>query len=152
LFLRHDARIPGNSMKNQEKRLLWATLIVCSLLLSAALLESSSVAAASRPSSAMPRSGVSAWLDGSDHYSASAGATSPQVDGYASASPAPQDAAGSAKPQDPPAKDSGMVWVNTEAGVYHKPGSRWYGKTKKGKYMLESDAVRAGYKPAKPGK
>ena len=42
-----------------------------------------------------------------------------------------------------------MVWVNTESGVYHKRGTRWYGKTKKGKYMLESDAVKAGYKPAK---
>ena len=25
-----------------------------------------------------------------------------------------------------------MVWVNTESGVYHKPGTRWYGKTKTG--------------------
>ncbi len=41
-----------------------------------------------------------------------------------------------------------MVWVNTQTGVYHKWGSRWYGKTKHGKYMLEADAVKAGYKPA----
>jgi hypothetical protein len=41
-----------------------------------------------------------------------------------------------------------MVWVNTDAGVYHKPGTRWYGKTKHGKYMLEADAIKAGYKPA----
>ena len=51
--------------------------------------------------------------------------------------------------QTPPAKISGMVWVNTDAGVYHKPGTRWYGKTKHGKYMLEADAIKAGYKPAK---
>lgn len=44
---------------------------------------------------------------------------------------------------------SGLVWVNTASGVYHRPGSRWYGKTKKGKYMLEADAIRAGYKLAK---
>jgi hypothetical protein len=54
-----------------------------------------------------------------------------------------------AKPQTPPAKTSGMVWVNTDTGVYHKEGSRWYGKTKHGKYMLETDAIKAGYKPAK---
>jgi hypothetical protein len=42
----------------------------------------------------------------------------------------------------------GMVWVNTESGVYHKPGTRWYGKTKHGKYMLEADAIKAGYKSA----
>jgi hypothetical protein len=51
--------------------------------------------------------------------------------------------------QKPPEKGVGMVWVNTAAGVYHKPGTRWYGKTKKGKYMLETDAIKAGYKAAK---
>jgi hypothetical protein len=51
--------------------------------------------------------------------------------------------------QTPPTKSGGMVWVNTDAGVYHKPGTRWYGKTKHGKYMLEPDAIKAGYKPAK---
>lgn len=45
------------------------------------------------------------------------------------------------------AKASGKVWVNTESGVYHKSG-RWYGKTKTGKFMTESDAKAAGYKPA----
>jgi len=37
-----------------------------------------------------------------------------------------------------------MVWVNTESG---KPGTRWYGKTKQGKYMTEADAIKAGYHP-----
>jgi len=41
-----------------------------------------------------------------------------------------------------------MVWVNTDSGVYHKPGTRWYGKTKQGKYMSESDAQKAGYRAA----
>jgi hypothetical protein len=36
-----------------------------------------------------------------------------------------------------------MVWVNTDSGVYHKQDSRWYGKTKHGKYMLEADAIKA---------
>lgn len=43
----------------------------------------------------------------------------------------------------------GMVWVNLPTGVYHREGSRWYGKTKSGKYMSESDAVKAGYHAAK---
>jgi len=47
-----------------------------------------------------------------------------------------------------PAKGSGMVWVNTDSGVYHKPGTRWYGKTRKGKYMTEADAIKAGYRAA----
>jgi hypothetical protein len=45
------------------------------------------------------------------------------------------------------AQASGKVWVNTESGVYHKSG-RWYGKTKQGKFMTESEAQAAGYKAA----
>jgi competence protein ComEA len=42
-----------------------------------------------------------------------------------------------------------MVWVNTSTGVYRKSG-RWYGKTKQGKFMTESGAVKAAIKsPAK---
>lgn len=49
--------------------------------------------------------------------------------------------------QNPPSQ--GMVWVNTGSKVYHKSGSRWYGKTKHGKWMSEADAQKAGYKAAK---
>jgi DNA uptake protein ComE-like DNA-binding protein len=44
---------------------------------------------------------------------------------------------------------NGMVWVNTDSGIYHKDGSRYYGKTKVGKYMTEADAVKAGYRASK---
>ena len=43
----------------------------------------------------------------------------------------------------PPQK--GMVWVNTETKVFHKEGSRWYGKTKSGKWMSEEDAPQGGH-------
>jgi hypothetical protein len=47
-----------------------------------------------------------------------------------------------------PANSSGMVWVNTDSGIYHKPGTRYFGKTKHGKYMTEADAIKAGYRAA----
>lgn len=40
------------------------------------------------------------------------------------------------------------VWVNTKSGAFHCPDSRWYGKTKQGKYMSESEAVKNGYHAA----
>jgi hypothetical protein len=43
----------------------------------------------------------------------------------------------------------GMVWVNLDTKHYHKETSRWFGKTKNGKYMTESDAQRAGYKASR---
>ena len=47
-----------------------------------------------------------------------------------------------------PGGGHGQVWVNTETGVYHREGSRFYGTTRKGKYMTEQDAIQAGYKTA----
>ena len=44
---------------------------------------------------------------------------------------------------------TGQVWVNTKSGVIWQPGSRYYGKTAKGKYMSEADAIAAGYHDAK---
>ncbi len=73
------------------------------------------------------------------------------------AAPPKQTAAPSAAPTKPEAVEAktppakGMVWVNTKSGVFHSEGDRWYGKTKEGKFMTESDAVKAGYRAAKEG-
>jgi hypothetical protein len=40
------------------------------------------------------------------------------------------------------------VWVNTKSGVYHCPGTRWYGATKLGEYMKQSEAQQKGFRPA----
>jgi len=40
------------------------------------------------------------------------------------------------------------VWVNTATGVYHCPGSRWYGNTKQGEYMTQAEAQKKHYRPA----
>src|SRR5208337_1865423 len=44
---------------------------------------------------------------------------------------------------------NGLVWVNSESHVYHKEGSKWYGRTKNGKYMSEADAIKEGDHAAK---
>jgi hypothetical protein len=44
-----------------------------------------------------------------------------------------------------------MVWVNLASKVFHRKGDSWYGKTKKGRFMIEVDAVRAGHREAKKG-
>jgi len=40
------------------------------------------------------------------------------------------------------------VWVNTASGVYHCPGTRWYGNTKQGYYLTQKQAQKKGYRPA----
>lgn len=46
------------------------------------------------------------------------------------------------------AAESPKVWVNTSSGVYHCPGTRYYGATKRGEYMTETAAQKAGRRPA----
>jgi hypothetical protein len=48
-----------------------------------------------------------------------------------------------------PGGGAGQVWVNTETHVYHKEGSKWYGRTKHGKYLSEQDAIKEGDHAAK---
>lgn len=41
-----------------------------------------------------------------------------------------------------------QVWVNSSSKVYHCPGTRYYGATKRGEYMTERQAQAAGVRPA----
>ena len=51
--------------------------------------------------------------------------------------------------QQPPVR--GMVWVNLNTKVFHREGDRYYGATKKGRFMTEADALKAGYRESKEG-
>ena len=43
------------------------------------------------------------------------------------------------------------AWKRLKWRKDHREGSRFYGTTRKGKYMIEQDAMQAGYKPAPRG-
>jgi hypothetical protein len=49
------------------------------------------------------------------------------------------------------AATSGKVWVNTRSGKCWKSGSRYYGATKQGEFMIEKEAVQKGYQSANGG-
>jgi hypothetical protein len=39
-----------------------------------------------------------------------------------------------------------VVWLNTNSGIYHLKGERWYGRTKYGSYVCKKEADAAGYR------
>src|SRR5271155_4665731 len=105
-------------------------------------------AAAPQPTSSAPKRKSSS----PPASAAPAPATPPASSSAAPAAPTPAASAPPAAktaPQAQPSPGSGMVWVNLDSGVYHKEGTRYYGKTKNGKYMSEPDAIKAGYRAAK---
>jgi len=74
---------------------------------------------------------------------ASAPAASEPAPAKRASKPAPSGEA--SDPEINSAKSSGKVWVNLDSGIYHK-GGQFYGKTKNGKFMSESEAKAAGYR------
>jgi hypothetical protein len=79
--------------------------------------------------------------------------TSAAAGSPAATNPAPARGATTNVATNPPAPGGGhgLVWVNTETHVYHREGSRFYGTTKKGKYMTEADAVKERNRAAAKG-
>jgi hypothetical protein len=103
---------------------------------------STAAASGSTKKKSKKASAASAADSGSTPVAASAPSAPAAASASTRSSKSSQSAASS---QPPPPAGSGMVWVNTDSKVYHRQGDRWYGKTKSGKYMSESDAIRAGY-------
>jgi hypothetical protein len=41
-----------------------------------------------------------------------------------------------------------VVWADKDYGIYHCPGSRYYGKTRNGLYLYQNQAQQKGFRPA----
>jgi hypothetical protein len=44
-----------------------------------------------------------------------------------------------------------VVWLNTNSGIYHDKGMRWYGNTKSGAYVCRREADAAGDRETRNG-
>ena len=44
-----------------------------------------------------------------------------------------------------------VVWLNTNSGIYHEKGMRWYGNTKSGAYVCRREADAAGDRDTRNG-
>jgi len=44
-----------------------------------------------------------------------------------------------------------VVWLNTNSGIYHEKGMRWYGRTKSGAYVCKKEADAAGDRDTRNG-
>ncbi|QHN04565.1 DUF3761 domain-containing protein [Granulicella sp. WH15] len=115
--------------------------------------------AASKSGACRGHKGVQTWYTASAAPAAAAAKTATPAPAPAApaapTAPAPVAAAKTAAPKAGPAAAAasraqapgggpGLVWVNTASNVYHCPGTTFYGKTKAGSYMSESDAKAKG--------
>jgi hypothetical protein len=44
-----------------------------------------------------------------------------------------------------------VVWLNTNSGIYHEMGMRWYGNTRSGAYVCRKEADAAGNRNTRNG-
>jgi len=139
-----------HEMSFRRALIMAAAFTACTLLVASSPASSSAlhVQAAQSGSSNQPKTNA-ATPDKPSPAKPAATSSASTTDASSAQDSKARTSATSATAKRPPEKGAGMVWVNTATGVYHKPGTRWYGKTKKGKYMLEADAIKAGYKAAK---
>ena len=101
-------------------------------------------AADSAPAAATPKASTPAPTPAAAPVSTPAATPAPTA-----SSAAPKNTARTSASSKTPAPGGGpgLVWVNSSTNVYHCYGTQFYGTTKAGKYMSESDAKAAGARP-----
>jgi hypothetical protein len=103
---------------------------------------------ATRKGACAGHKGVKAWYRAAS-ASGSASAAAPAT---AAPAAAPAAATSSEKPTDSRSAAAGggpgMVWVNKGTKTYHCSTDKWYGKTKNGAYLSETDAKTQGFHAA----
>jgi hypothetical protein len=133
--------------KNRPMRFLITLLVVAAFAATPLLRAADPTPAPSPTAAATPakkhhtkKSKAAAAADANATPAAAVSAAAPAAKTHQPPQPLAQQAAGGG---------NGMVWVNSESHVYHKEGSKWYGKTKNGKYISEADAIKEGDHAAK---
>jgi Protein of unknown function (DUF3761) len=95
--------------------------------------------------------GVQQWLNAAaaespqqqvNNVPAASPALNPAPQSSSNVAPAPQTGGSNVAIA---ANANGQVWVNLKSKVYHCAGDRYYGKTKKGEFLPESQAIAQGF-------
>jgi hypothetical protein len=126
---------------------LFAISLLVSFGLAAPIFAQASVTATCKDGTAFTgttRSGACRGHGGVQTWGTSAAPTAASPAPAATATPPPSPSSATAAA----GGGAGQVWVNTASKVYHCPGDRYYGKTKKGTYMSEAAAKAAGDRPS----
>ena len=104
--------------------------------------DGTSYSGASKRGACSGHKGIKEWYGAQSAPQAAARPAAPVARNTAPSANAP--AMRQSAPAPMAAGGAGKVWVNTESKVYHCQGDRWYGKTKNGQYMSESQARSMG--------
>ena len=104
---------------------------------------------ATRKGACAGHKGVKAWYGGAT-VSGSASAAAPATAATPAAAPAAatKSAKSTASGAAAAGGGPGMVWVNKTTKSYHCSTDKWYGKTKNGEYLSETNAKTQGFHAA----
>jgi hypothetical protein len=147
----------------KSSNVFWKIAVVALVLIAglswAAYLFSNSVSTPNQTNTARPQSLISTNTNTTHPETIPQPAPSPSLEikpppkpSVATPTPTPRPTVAPTPEPSPEDRSKGdpniKVWVNTASGVYHCPGTRWYGATINGEYMTQKKAQEGGNRPA----